>query len=164
MCIYIYLILFQSNAKLKLVRSLAVCEESSGPFSTDGPPESVLFISVTPNSNFPLHRVSLACNFLYAMKVYAFWAILNRIKKNGNVTNFSHSNGMWFSRKLSSFTSAVRQTRRRRSPQRTSMRMKRRRRRTRLHGRCCHVVRPNMFCSLLSWAFCNPEQDGIKSC
>ncbi|KAG9340635.1 hypothetical protein JZ751_021191 [Albula glossodonta] len=29
----------QSNAKLKLVRSLAVCEESSGPFSTDGPPE-----------------------------------------------------------------------------------------------------------------------------
>uniref|UniRef100_G3NT58 R3H domain containing 2 n=1 Tax=Gasterosteus aculeatus aculeatus TaxID=481459 RepID=G3NT58_GASAC len=33
-------ILFQSNAKLKLVRSLAVCEESSGPFSNDGPPES----------------------------------------------------------------------------------------------------------------------------
>uniref|UniRef100_A0A9J8C693 R3H domain containing 2 n=1 Tax=Cyprinus carpio carpio TaxID=630221 RepID=A0A9J8C693_CYPCA len=31
---------FSSNAKLKLVRSLAVCEESSGPFSTDGPPES----------------------------------------------------------------------------------------------------------------------------
>uniref|UniRef100_A0A3B3ZVT8 Uncharacterized protein n=1 Tax=Periophthalmus magnuspinnatus TaxID=409849 RepID=A0A3B3ZVT8_9GOBI len=31
--------LFQSNAKVKLVRSLAVCEESSGPFS-DGPPES----------------------------------------------------------------------------------------------------------------------------
>ncbi|KAK5933723.1 hypothetical protein CgunFtcFv8_014182 [Champsocephalus gunnari] len=30
----------KSNAKLKLVRSLAVCEESSGPFSTDGPPES----------------------------------------------------------------------------------------------------------------------------
>uniref|UniRef100_A0A673FJY5 R3H domain-containing protein n=1 Tax=Sinocyclocheilus rhinocerous TaxID=307959 RepID=A0A673FJY5_9TELE len=30
----------RSNAKLKLVRSLAVCEESSGPFSTDGPPES----------------------------------------------------------------------------------------------------------------------------
>uniref|UniRef100_A0A3B3DR11 R3H domain containing 2 n=1 Tax=Oryzias melastigma TaxID=30732 RepID=A0A3B3DR11_ORYME len=30
---------FQSNAKLKLVRSLAVCEESSGPFN-DGPPES----------------------------------------------------------------------------------------------------------------------------
>ncbi|KAG8007645.1 R3H domain-containing protein 2 [Nibea albiflora] len=30
----------QSNAKLKLVRSLAVCEESSGPFSNDGPPES----------------------------------------------------------------------------------------------------------------------------
>uniref|UniRef100_A0AAQ5ZWL6 R3H domain-containing protein n=1 Tax=Amphiprion ocellaris TaxID=80972 RepID=A0AAQ5ZWL6_AMPOC len=29
-----------SNAKLKLVRSLAVCEESSGPFSNDGPPES----------------------------------------------------------------------------------------------------------------------------
>uniref|UniRef100_H2LLL5 R3H domain containing 2 n=1 Tax=Oryzias latipes TaxID=8090 RepID=H2LLL5_ORYLA len=29
----------QSNAKLKLVRSLAVCEESSGPFN-DGPPES----------------------------------------------------------------------------------------------------------------------------
>uniref|UniRef100_A0A665SZS9 R3H domain containing 2 n=1 Tax=Echeneis naucrates TaxID=173247 RepID=A0A665SZS9_ECHNA len=36
----ISLILFQSNAKLKLVRSLAVCEESSGPFSNDGPPES----------------------------------------------------------------------------------------------------------------------------
>uniref|UniRef100_A0A8C9WEC3 R3H domain containing 2 n=1 Tax=Scleropages formosus TaxID=113540 RepID=A0A8C9WEC3_SCLFO len=30
----------KSNAKLKLVRSLAVCEESSSPFSTDGPPES----------------------------------------------------------------------------------------------------------------------------
>ncbi|KAM4613539.1 R3H domain-containing protein 2 isoform 3-T3 [Polymixia lowei] len=30
----------RSNAKLKLVRSLAVCEESSGPFSNDGPPES----------------------------------------------------------------------------------------------------------------------------
>lgn len=34
-------VIFQSNAKLKLVRSLAVCEESSGPFSNDGPPESV---------------------------------------------------------------------------------------------------------------------------
>ncbi|XP_076870241.1 R3H domain-containing protein 2 isoform X2 [Brachyhypopomus gauderio] len=30
----------KSNAKLKLVRSLAVCEESSGLFSTDGPPEA----------------------------------------------------------------------------------------------------------------------------
>uniref|UniRef100_A0AAR2KCP8 R3H domain-containing protein n=1 Tax=Pygocentrus nattereri TaxID=42514 RepID=A0AAR2KCP8_PYGNA len=30
----------KSNAKLKLVRSLAVCEESSGPFCTDGPPET----------------------------------------------------------------------------------------------------------------------------
>ncbi|XP_051569001.1 R3H domain-containing protein 2-like isoform X2 [Myxocyprinus asiaticus] len=30
----------KSNVKLKLVRSLAVCDESSGPFSTDGPPES----------------------------------------------------------------------------------------------------------------------------
>ncbi|XP_028301924.1 R3H domain-containing protein 2 isoform X5 [Gouania willdenowi] len=30
----------KSNAKMKLVRSLAVCEESSGPFSNDGPPES----------------------------------------------------------------------------------------------------------------------------
>ncbi|XP_062261538.1 R3H domain-containing protein 2 isoform X4 [Platichthys flesus] len=30
----------KSNAKLKLVRSLAVCEESSGPFSIDGTPES----------------------------------------------------------------------------------------------------------------------------
>uniref|UniRef100_A0A3Q3AK53 R3H domain containing 2 n=1 Tax=Kryptolebias marmoratus TaxID=37003 RepID=A0A3Q3AK53_KRYMA len=30
----------KSNAKVKLVRSLAVCEESSGPFSNDGPPES----------------------------------------------------------------------------------------------------------------------------
>ncbi|KAG5275268.1 hypothetical protein AALO_G00145520 [Alosa alosa] len=30
----------KSNAKLKLVRSLAVCEESSGPFSADGPPET----------------------------------------------------------------------------------------------------------------------------
>ncbi|XP_066564514.1 R3H domain-containing protein 2 isoform X3 [Amia ocellicauda] len=29
----------KSNAKLKLVRSLAVCEESSGPFSADSPPE-----------------------------------------------------------------------------------------------------------------------------
>uniref|UniRef100_A0A8C8H9L9 R3H domain containing 2 n=1 Tax=Oncorhynchus tshawytscha TaxID=74940 RepID=A0A8C8H9L9_ONCTS len=29
----------KSNAKLKLVRSLAVCEESSGPFCTDGPPD-----------------------------------------------------------------------------------------------------------------------------
>uniref|UniRef100_A0A087XJM2 R3H domain containing 2 n=1 Tax=Poecilia formosa TaxID=48698 RepID=A0A087XJM2_POEFO len=31
----------KSNAKMKLVRSLAVCEESSGPFPNDGPPESV---------------------------------------------------------------------------------------------------------------------------
>ncbi|XP_062853527.1 R3H domain-containing protein 2 isoform X2 [Trichomycterus rosablanca] len=30
----------KSNAKLKLVRSLAVCEESSGLFPTDGPPEN----------------------------------------------------------------------------------------------------------------------------
>nr|XP_054608195.1 R3H domain-containing protein 2 isoform X5 [Nothobranchius furzeri] len=30
----------KSNAKVKLVRSLAVCEEPCGPFSTDGPPES----------------------------------------------------------------------------------------------------------------------------
>lgn len=30
----------KSNAKLKLVRSLAVCEESSSPFSADGPPET----------------------------------------------------------------------------------------------------------------------------
>uniref|UniRef100_A0A8C6WLX0 R3H domain containing 2 n=1 Tax=Neogobius melanostomus TaxID=47308 RepID=A0A8C6WLX0_9GOBI len=30
----------KSNAKVKLVRSLAVCEESSGPFSNDGPLES----------------------------------------------------------------------------------------------------------------------------
>ncbi|CAN9511838.1 unnamed protein product [Ophioblennius macclurei] len=30
----------KSNAKMKLVRSLAVCEESSGPFSSDGPPDS----------------------------------------------------------------------------------------------------------------------------
>ncbi|XP_078105055.1 R3H domain-containing protein 2 isoform X16 [Sander vitreus] len=30
----------KSNAKLKLVRSLAVCEESSGPYSNDGLPES----------------------------------------------------------------------------------------------------------------------------
>uniref|UniRef100_A0A673XA31 R3H domain containing 2 n=1 Tax=Salmo trutta TaxID=8032 RepID=A0A673XA31_SALTR len=30
-----------SNAKLKLVRSLAVCEESSGPFCTDGPPDII---------------------------------------------------------------------------------------------------------------------------
>ncbi|KAM9813627.1 R3H domain-containing protein 2 [Neosynchiropus ocellatus] len=30
----------KSNAKLKLVRGLAVCEESSGPFSNDGPPDS----------------------------------------------------------------------------------------------------------------------------
>ncbi|XP_023180650.1 R3H domain-containing protein 2 isoform X6 [Xiphophorus maculatus] len=30
----------KSNAKMKLVRSLAVCEESSGPFPNDGPPES----------------------------------------------------------------------------------------------------------------------------
>uniref|UniRef100_A0A3Q0SCM8 R3H domain containing 2 n=1 Tax=Amphilophus citrinellus TaxID=61819 RepID=A0A3Q0SCM8_AMPCI len=36
----ICVVLFQSNAKLKLVRSLAVCEESSGPFSNDGPPDS----------------------------------------------------------------------------------------------------------------------------
>lgn len=45
-------ILFQSNAKLKLVRSLAVCEESCGPFSNDGAPESVLLLSLflTPNS------------------------------------------------------------------------------------------------------------------
>lgn len=47
---------------------------------------------------------------------------------------------MSFSRISSSFTSAVHQTRKRRSPQRTSMKMKRRRRRTRLHERCCHVV------------------------
>lgn len=47
----ICVILFQSNAKLKLVRGLAVCEESSGPFSNDGPPESVLFLFVTPNTS-----------------------------------------------------------------------------------------------------------------
>uniref|UniRef100_A0A8C6VW44 R3H domain containing 2 n=1 Tax=Nothobranchius furzeri TaxID=105023 RepID=A0A8C6VW44_NOTFU len=34
------LFMLQSNAKVKLVRSLAVCEEPCGPFSTDGPPES----------------------------------------------------------------------------------------------------------------------------
>lgn len=45
-----------------------------------------------------------------------------------------------FSRISSSFTSAVHLTKRRRSPQRTSMKMKRRRR-TRLPERCCHVVR-----------------------
>uniref|UniRef100_A0A672H1T4 R3H domain-containing protein n=1 Tax=Salarias fasciatus TaxID=181472 RepID=A0A672H1T4_SALFA len=38
--IFLVLIIFQPNAKMKLVRSLAVCEESSGPFSNDGPPES----------------------------------------------------------------------------------------------------------------------------
>uniref|UniRef100_A0A4W6EDX9 R3H domain containing 2 n=1 Tax=Lates calcarifer TaxID=8187 RepID=A0A4W6EDX9_LATCA len=43
-------ILFQSNAKLKLVRSLAVCEESSGPFSNDGPPESHFFLSLLDSS------------------------------------------------------------------------------------------------------------------
>ncbi|XP_064858108.1 R3H domain-containing protein 2-like isoform X3 [Oncorhynchus nerka] len=31
----------RSNAKLKLVRSLAVCEESSGPFCSDGPPDII---------------------------------------------------------------------------------------------------------------------------
>lgn len=47
--VIICVILFQSNAKLKLVRSLAVCEESSGPFSNDGPPESVLPLTPHPN-------------------------------------------------------------------------------------------------------------------
>ncbi|XP_043086419.1 R3H domain-containing protein 2-like, partial [Puntigrus tetrazona] len=40
MHLFVLCFLSQSNAKLKLVRSLAVCEESSGPFSTDGPPET----------------------------------------------------------------------------------------------------------------------------
>lgn len=47
--VIVCVILFQSNAKLKLVRSLAVCEESSGPFSNDGPPESVLPLTPHPN-------------------------------------------------------------------------------------------------------------------
>ena len=41
-CVYIYIYFFfppQSNSKLKLVRSLAVCEESSAPF-VDGPLET----------------------------------------------------------------------------------------------------------------------------
>ena len=41
-CLYIYIFFFfppQSNSKLKLVRSLAVCEESSAPF-VDGPLET----------------------------------------------------------------------------------------------------------------------------
>ena len=41
-CVYIYIFFFfppQSNSKLKLVRSLAVCEESSAPF-VDGPLET----------------------------------------------------------------------------------------------------------------------------
>lgn len=50
------LVLFQSNAKLKLVRSLAVCEESSGPFSNDGPPDSVHFCSLCP-----LSAVTITC-------------------------------------------------------------------------------------------------------
>ena len=37
-CVYIFFF-FQSNSKLKLVRSLAVCEESSAPF-VDGPLET----------------------------------------------------------------------------------------------------------------------------
>lgn len=37
--ICVYLVFFQSNSKLKLVRSLAVCEESSAPFA-DGPLET----------------------------------------------------------------------------------------------------------------------------
>uniref|UniRef100_A0AAX7V3K7 R3H domain containing 2 n=1 Tax=Astatotilapia calliptera TaxID=8154 RepID=A0AAX7V3K7_ASTCA len=43
----ICVVIFQSNAKLKLVRSLAVCEESSGPFSNDGPPESSVLTGFT---------------------------------------------------------------------------------------------------------------------
>lgn len=39
------------------------------------------------------------------------------------------------------FTSAVHQTRRRRGPLRTSMKMMRKRRRTRLREKCCHGVR-----------------------
>lgn len=35
-CIFDVCYVFQSNSKLKLVRSLAVCEESSTPFA-DGP-------------------------------------------------------------------------------------------------------------------------------
>ena len=38
-CVCIYIFFFQSNSKLKLVRSLAVCEESSAPFA-DGPLET----------------------------------------------------------------------------------------------------------------------------
>ena len=39
-CVYIFFFFFfQSNSKLKLVRSLAVCEESSAPF-VDGPLET----------------------------------------------------------------------------------------------------------------------------
>lgn len=41
---------------------------------------------------------------------------------------------------LFNFTSAVHQIKKRKSPQRTSMKMKKKRRRTRLLERCCHVV------------------------
>lgn len=125
------MVIFQSNAKLKLVRSLAVCEESSGPFSNDGPPESVTCFGFF-----------LVVFFVLLWFASLFWrdlqCLIGKISKctTCNLCN----NEKRFSRISSSFTSAVHLTKRRRSPRRTSMKMKRRRR-TRLPERCCHVVR-----------------------
>lgn len=125
------MVIFQSNAKLKLVRSLAVCEESSGPFSNDGPPESVTFFVLF-----------FGCFFGFLWFASLFWwdlqCLIGKISKCTTCTLCN--NEKRFSRISSSFTSAVHLTKRRRSPRRTSMKMKRRRR-TRLPERCCHVVR-----------------------
>lgn len=55
------MILLQSNAKLKLVRSLAVCEESCGPFSNDGPPESVPVSLTSYTNQLSNSALSLTC-------------------------------------------------------------------------------------------------------
>lgn len=102
--------LSQSNAKLKLVRSLAVCEESSCPFSTDGPPESqVTCLSVS-------HTRWFYCSTVIPIE------------------------SLGIIRTLFSFTSAVRLIKRKRSRQKTSTRTKRGRRRIKPHARCFPAV------------------------
>ena len=133
--------MFQSNAKLKLVRSLAVCEESSGPFSSDGLPESVRFIHM-------LSYTICSCSITYNA---VFHAISQLNVLTGWTVWFLSADPISFSRISFSCTSAVRPTRKRRSPPRRSMKTKRRIKRTKRHAKCCPAVRLR---SYAFYAFC----------